>query len=236
MTVTVNNSISEQEATALLSELAQVESLDALVLSGHNRRTPRMALGLDAVPTTQRQKVDRHLFADWRARKQSVVDHLKALPKRGEVLHAITGGDYNGTDILPAVLDMAGARKAVECYITTLGFSDNNVRLLGSMVEGGQIDKLAIVASYYFARASKAIYQTAERELVPRGVRLMHCRCHAKTILLKLDTGHHYVIETSANLRSCVCAEALTLTEDAALYRFYRRFIEHLFTQQGATA
>jgi len=96
MTVTVNNSISEQEATALLSELAQVESLDALVLSGHNRRTPRMALGL--------------------------------------------------------------------------------------------------------------------------------------------DTGHHYVIETSANLRSCVCAEALTLTEDAALYRFYRRFIEHLFTQQGATA
>ena len=156
MTVT-DTPINQQEAAALLDELAQVESLDELVLRGHNRRTPRQALGLDAVPTAHRHKVDRHLFADWRARKQVVVDHLKVLPVHGEVLHAITGGDYNGTDIIPAIMQMDGARKAIECYITTLGFSDNNVRLLAAMVDGGEIGKLAIVASCPPWRAADAL-------------------------------------------------------------------------------
>jgi hypothetical protein len=221
------NQLLDAEAAALLSELEQVSDLDELQTI--TRQPPGRALGMNTVATTHRQQVDQHLFADWTTRQAAATEHLRKLPKPNQSLHVITGGDYNGTDIIPAVIRLDGATCAKQCYLTTLSFSETNVKLLATMLDSGQIKRLALVCSYYFARASKAIYELAERELVPRGVRLLHTRCHCKITLLALDTGRRYVIETSANARSCICLEQLTLTQDAALFQFHRRWIEHLF-------
>ncbi len=218
----------------LLDELTAEISL-AEIRGAHSKQPPGEFLRMQETTTTHRQRVDERLFADWTGRQSAAIECLKKLPRRGQSLHVIAPGSFNGTDIIPAIIRLDGAKCARQCYATTLGFSDQNVKLLAAMLDGGQLKKLALVCSYYFAKASEKIYQQAEIELVSRGVRLLNTRCHAKCILLALDTGRHYVIETSANLRSCISLEQLVISADPRLYHFHQKWVEHLFKRLAKT-
>ena len=55
---------------------------------------------------------------------------------------------------------------------------------------------------------------------------------HAKVVLMETSTGGAYVVESSANLRSCASIEQITLTNDAALLAFHRYWINEILTEK----
>lgn len=58
--------------------------------------------------------------------------------------------------------------------------------------------------------------------------RLAAARRHAKTTLFEVDDGRKYVIESSANLRSCQSVEQFMIAQDAELYDFHEAWINDL--------
>ncbi|HQK01302.1 MAG TPA: hypothetical protein PLP12_12575 [Verrucomicrobiota bacterium] len=152
---------------------------------------------------------------------------IKPLPRRGEVIHAVMGGDFAAWDLVPAILDLA-ARPADELFIATLGFNGTNNGHLCQLLDQGAIRKAHLLASDYFAKADPSTFKPAQEHLAARGVRLVSARTHAKVIGLAFEPEHFYVIEGSANLRSCNNLEQFTLTNDRDLYRFHQTWIHNI--------
>lgn len=155
---------------------------------------------------------------------------IKRLPKPGQSLHCIMGGTYHGFDVIPIIQRLA-ERRIRSLTIATLGFSKRNTAQLALMVDEGRITgRVDILCSEYFAKADAVIY-TAAREAVmsfPRGGRLEMTRNHAKIILADCGKNHRYVVESSANLRSCVSLEQFQINNDAGLFAFHRRWIKEM--------
>ena len=79
----------------------------------------------------------------------------------------------------------------------------------------------------YFAASDAQTYLYARQELTSRGARIAATRNHSKIILLAIGSDR-YVVESSANLRSCNNVEQFTLTHSPALYDFHRAWIERI--------
>ena len=154
--------LTDAESTALLAELEQAGSIEAL------QPGPVHGVGnllrLDQVRTVHRQQVTGRKFEDWRGR-DSAVAQLKRLPVAGEIIHAITSGNYRGVDLIPAILKLADAA-AVELIVSTLSFSTGNIDVLCRLLDEKQIRRAALVCSVYFRRTSEAAYTYAVAELV----------------------------------------------------------------------
>ena len=69
--------------------------------------------------------------------------------------------------------------------------------------------------------------------LTSRGQRCVAVRSHAKVQCFASDDGRRFVVETSANLRSCRNAEQLTLIADAGLHDFHAAWIDQLLRRAG---
>lgn len=155
------------------------------------------------------------------------MEQIRALPRPGESLHCIMGGQYHGFDVIPIIQRLSG-RPIRNLTIATLGFSKKNTQQLVLMTETGAITgRVDVLASEYFAKADANIYTLARTAIMalPRGGRLEFTRNHAKIILVDGGPGHRYVVESSANLRSCVSLEQFQINNDAGLFRFHRRWI-----------
>ncbi len=155
------------------------------------------------------------------------MEQIKRLPEPGESLHCIMGGHYHGFDVIPIIQRLSG-RAIRTLTLATLGFSKKNTQQLCLMAENGQITgRVDVLASEYFAKADANIYVAAKEaiEALPAGGRLEFTRNHAKIILADCGRGHRYVVESSANLRSCVSLEQFQINNDAGLFRFHRRWI-----------
>jgi hypothetical protein len=154
---------------------------------------------------------------------------IHRLPAPGETLHAITNGQFVGCDLLPAVLHLAKST-AREVILTTLSFSRQNVDLLCELLDSRRIKTLTILASTYFRRTGQndLVYLYAKEQLEKRRQTLFAAHVHSKLILIATADNRHFTIETSANLRSCLCVEQFALTQDAGLYNFHKRWIRHV--------
>jgi len=129
--------LSDAEVAGLLDELGEI-TLEQ-IRGAHSKQPPGEFLRMQETTTTHREQVDQRLFADWTGRQDAAIDCLKKLPKPGQSLHIIAPGTFNGTDIIPAIIRLDGAKCARECYATTLGFSEGNVKLLAAMLDSGQV-------------------------------------------------------------------------------------------------
>jgi len=165
------------------------------------------------------------------SRVPNAVALLGDLPRPGETVHAIMGGDFHAWDLVPAVQGMLG--EPVDLTVATLGFNLSNNGNLCDMIDAGKIRKATIVCSDFFAKASADTFTVAEEKLQARGQRIIATRNHAKILLFattgKARTRRHFVIEGSANLRSCNNLEQIALTNDRGLYRFHAQWLEKLF-------
>lgn len=63
-------------------------------------------------------------------------------------------------------------------------------------------------------------------QLLERRQRVLAMRIHAKLILARMSRGTRYVIDSSANLRSCKNVETFNLHRSPDLYRFHTAWIE----------
>jgi len=166
----------------------------------------------------------RRLFADYRSNPHAFRT-LKTIPGEEETLHAIISGQYALFDLIPGLIERTG-QAIDELYIATLGFSRQNGADLCGLLDGGHIRRLALVCSHYFAETSSGVYLAVTPELLVRGHRVMAMRSHAKLLVVRMKDGAHYVVEASANLRSCGNVEQFTLTRSTVLYRFHQDWLE----------
>jgi hypothetical protein len=208
------------EALADLSpdEIAELESKLA-------RIPPGEALGLSAVPTRLVTRSRTRACFDF-TRVSNAERQIADLPLEGESIHCLMAGDYNGSDLIPAIQSLAG-ETIQELQIATLGFNQTNISQLCAMFDDGLIRCLAVACSDYFRDTSRQTFDFAVHELTNRGQRITSTRTHAKVILFRFRRGR-YVVESSANLRSCNNVEQFALTRSAPLYRFHHAWLEHI--------
>jgi hypothetical protein len=163
------------------------------------------------------------LFRDYRSNADAY-RHLEPMPKPGESLHGIISGRYALFELIPAIIEHAGAIE--DLHIATLSFNKNNAHDLLQLIDDGHIRKMSLLISYYFKSTSLETYMALVPQLKARGMRTVAMRTHIKLILLKMANGTNYVVESSANLRSSVNLEGFVLTNCPELYRFHHDWIE----------
>ena len=165
----------------------------------------------------------RRLFVDYRANMEAY-RHIDPLPAEGESLHGVISGKYALWELVPALIEQAG--NIEDLCIATLGFSKQNGADMIGLLDGGEVGRLTLIPSHYFKSTSGDIYDAVVPPLLERGQKVFAIRNHAKLILAKMQDGSCYVVESSANMRSCVNVETFVLTRDPDLYRFHVDWIE----------
>lgn len=163
-------------------------------------KTPREAAGLEKAPLTARSVRRKSKCLDL-SRVKAATDQIGSLPGPDESLHCIMGGDFNGLEIVPAIIDLAG-EPAETLYLTTLGFNLAVSAQLCGMIDEGRIRSATVLCSEYFAKVDPKVYAAALVALETRGQRLKAIRNHSKIILAQCG-ARFFVVETSANLRTC---------------------------------
>jgi hypothetical protein len=170
------------------------------------------------------RRADRRVMLDAR-RLTNAVEHIGRLPEPGETFHLVTAKSYSLWHVIRAAVRLAVPTSIAYLGIATLGFSRQNLEDLLGLLDAGQIGKVDFLYSVYFASNEKEICQRLTHELTTRGHRVVAMLTHAKVLLMELTDGRSYVVESSANLRSCSSIEQITLTHDRALFDFHRLWI-----------
>lgn len=162
--------------------------------------------------------------ADLRA-KPEAVRHLERLPVPGESMHAVISGKFALWDLVPAILERTG-QDIDHLHLATLGFSTSNASEILTLLDAGKIKRVNLLVSHYFKGTSPEIYDALVPKLIERGHPVLAMRTHCKLILAAMSDGTRYVVESSANLRSCQNIEQFVMTNDHDLYEFHRGWID----------
>ena len=102
-----------------------------------------------------------------------------------------------------------------------------------ALLDAAKVKSVALLVSHYFKSSNAEIYSALVPHLLQRGHRVCAMRTHAKMTLIKTSDGIEYVIESSANLRSCKNVEQFVMSRDHELYDFHRRWISDLIDGKG---
>jgi hypothetical protein len=194
-------------------------------------KLPNVDLRLPEGRTLTTRQHKRSMVLLSKARKAA--QQLERLPDQGETIHAVLNGEYALWDFVPAVLELSG-QPIDNLTICTLGFSRNNVEALSELVEAGQVKRLSVLCSTYFAAAGVdgAIYSQMVELCAKHGFPIAALRTHAK-ILLMATGERRIVIESSANLRSCHNVEQATILDCPELFDFHSAWMRELLEKGG---
>lgn len=149
---------------------------------------------------------------------------LAAFPAEdGDMLHAITCGDFVFCDFILRLIEREGTPRAMTA--TTLSLSLKNVEKLAALLTATPFP-FHLVLSHYFKSTSGDILRAIEALMIPIPTfRLTIGRSHAKVTLLDYP-DRAYVIESSANLRSSRNIEQITAKRCRDLHDFHLTWIE----------
>jgi len=212
----------------------QPDALEDALLAGLTE-LPRKAsstigdrLGINSEHVGKCSTRTRRRFQNWSEQSATAGRLLKRLPRPGETIHFLLDGSFVLASVIPVIIALAGQR----CHVTlaTLGLNRDTVSLLDEMVRDGRIASLRLAMSSYFAAADAATADFAVEVLKQAGAVVAVERVHAKIQLYApITRPDRYVIETSANLRSCNCVEAAALTNDPKLYNWHDKWLSRFF-------
>lgn len=156
---------------------------------------------------------------------RNAVKLMERLPEEGEVFHILLSGSWHGFDFVSAILSLAEPETIEELAIASLGFSDANSGELLHLLDSGKIRKLWMAVSCYMRDASAALYQPLLESLTKRGQAIRASRQHAKLLCFKMSDGRCFVVDGSANLRSCRNVEQANVWQSRELFDFYSEYI-----------
>jgi hypothetical protein len=176
------------------------------------------------------RRADSRAMLDLR-RTQDCIAAIGRLPEPGESLHMVCNGAYSLFHHVPAILELVAPATIKYLGVVTLGFSRENLERLIELLDAGRIERHDFLYSVYFKSNEKEICARLTHELGQRGQRVLSMRTHAKLLLLETTNSGNFVVESSANLRSCKNIEQAVFTNDAALLQFHRKWINELFTE-----
>jgi hypothetical protein len=192
-------------------------------LAGHEADAGRQWIG----DRKHVRRSDKAVMLDAR-RLQNAVEHIGQLPEPGEAMHLITAKRYSLFSVIQATLRLAAPSTITYLGVATLGFSTANLEDLLQLLDSRQIEKVDFLYSVYFKSNEKESCQRLTHELTRRGHRVVAMLTHAKILLLELTDGRSYVVESSANPRSCSSIEQITMTNDTALLTFHRTWLDEI--------
>jgi hypothetical protein len=173
------------------------------------------------------RKTDKRVLLDGR-RLANALEHIGRLPEDGEAFHLITSKKYSLFDIIKATLHLAAPARLRFLAICTLGFSTSNVQELIQLIDAGQVERVQMLYSVFHKSNEKELCQWLTRELIGRGHQVLAALSHAKLLLMRTSDDRHYVVESSANLRSCSSVENIMLVNDHDLFDFHAKWINEL--------
>jgi hypothetical protein len=156
---------------------------------------------------------------------------LDRLPEPGESIHGIMRGNFDAFDFVPAMLDLIAPATLAELNIATLGFNERNAAVLIDLIDAGEITRASFIGSHFWKSHETGVFDALHHALTSRGHRCLAMRCHAKILLFETTDGRSYVMEGSANLRSCRNLEQFVLTQDADLLQFHRQWMAEMFEE-----
>jgi hypothetical protein len=192
------------------------------------RIPPGTAAGV-GMRTRTTTPTERRRFYDLR-NVPNAVGLIRPLPAPHETVHAIMGGDFAAWDLVPAIIELA-QKTAAELWVATLGFNARNSYHLATLIAEGTIGRATVLCSDYFAKADAPTFREAKSRLESVGSTLTSTRNHAK--ILALDMGADcYVVEGSANLRSCNNLEQITISNSRHLLEFHAGWIRKVAANQ----
>ena len=161
----------------------------------------------------------------------NAIQDIGDLPAAGEVIHVLTAKRFSLFDVIRAVLHLRAPATISYLGIATLGFSTANVEGLAAMLDSGQVGRLDFIFSIYFRSLEKANCERLTAELGRRGARIVAFLQHSKILVMQTTDGQNYVIESSANLRSCASLEQMAIFNDPELAAWHRQWINDLLTE-----
>ena len=213
---------SDIDFTALLTDAPPPA---AWTKANQARGTIAAQVGVEVATWTARTRSAKVMVRDAR-RLDRAVEALDHLPEAGEYWHCVVGGEFRGFDLLPAMLKLAKSERFDGLTLTTLGFSRDNLEDLGGMVEAKRIDPatLRILASDFFRRSDRDVWAHGAEQAKRLGYGFRSTRNHTKLILAAI-VGKSFVVESSANLRSCANLEQFCITQSKALFDFHVEWI-----------
>lgn len=196
-------------------------------VAGRSKLTAAEESGLGTVARLERTTSKRYFYDLSGSKKAAAL--IDRLPAAEESFHCLMGGDFHGFDLLIAIRDLAD-EPAQRLTISTLGFNRHNVSHLCGMIDAGYATDVALLCSEYFRDSDRGTYAYAEKELRARGAQLGALRNHTKIACFQF-AGRAFVVESSANLRSCNNIEQFALTNSQPLHDFHAEWIRRILSK-----
>ena len=155
-------------------------------------------------------------------RPENAAELTEHLPEPGDCTHAVVRGDFVLADMIPFLL---GDRVADILAISTLGMSRDNAAKLAEMQAAGQVRRLFLLVSHYFSRVDKTGTYREVKGILGDAVVVAHT--HAKVILVSAAPSF-FVVEGSANLRSCDSIEQFAIWNDEELLNWHLDWMQEV--------
>jgi hypothetical protein len=209
-----------------------------------DNRPMSLIFGVKTFALGHRERAAKITTFDARKVKKAV-DCIRVLPRPREYFHFVVGQEFAGFDLLPAILELedavqvgpvgaeGGASGGFEqLYLTTLGFNRDNIAQLQMLVDNGKITpaKTKILCADFFRRADTALFAEGKIQAEAAGYGWRSFRNHTKLILGEIN-GKYFVVESSANLRSCHNIEQFVMTQSEQLFNFHATWLETVWQE-----
>lgn len=170
----------------------------------------------------------RHL-----AKLQAARDAVATLPHaEGESAHWLLLGFFDPIHLIAAALERYGA--CTHLRLATLSLSKRNVDLFCGMLDTSAVARLSVLTSTYQYRMDADIYDHLQAELTTRGQQVGAIVNHAKLALFDMTDGRKFVMEGSANLRSCRSVEQVALHCSGELHDWYAAWFDEALATTAA--
>jgi hypothetical protein len=209
-------------------ETSLCAALDSLPASRNAAENIGARLGVSAREVgLYGHRTKRRKYHDGRG-QVAAAELIQRLPAKGETFHFILDGTFTLAVVIPVIQAHIGE----PCHLTvcTLGLNDAATDQLAAMLQAGTLAGLRLAFSSYFRASDPATASRAVEVLTKLGAAVAAERMHAKIQLWQPATKpDRYILETSANLRSCQCIEAAALTNDAGLFKFHDQWLTKFF-------
>jgi hypothetical protein len=176
--------------------------------------------GLKARKPLSRSAIRRKML-----RLRSAREAIPHLPANGEALHGLMLGEFDLMSLVTIIVERLPGPLPHLC-LATLGYSRKNLVEMLRLVDTRTVTRLSLVASNYFAKADKEVWQETCAEFKARGLALANPRSHCKVVTFHAADGTRLSLEGSANLRTNKNREQFCIVNDAALHDWHAEWID----------
>lgn len=212
-------------------ESSLAAALDALPSRRNAQATIGDRLGISAAQIgLQANRTRRRSHRD--GRQVAAAALVTRLPAKGETLHFLMDGNFTLANVITVIQSLIG--EPCRLTICTLGLNDDTTDMLAAMLRDGRLAELRLAFSSYFRASDPDTAAHAVKTLTEQGATVAVERLHAKLQLYRPARGRdRYVLETSANLRSCQCVEIAAITNDSGLFRWHDQWLTQFFNRNA---